>query len=124
MDSKQLRWSGLKVGIVVFIGLIIFVFIVSIVGTEQNVFTSTYQLKVFLPNVQGLVTGAQITLGGLKVGFVTDMQFVRRDTVNGVDVTMQITTKYRASITSRTTGQIKTIGLLGDKYIDLSIGSP
>ena len=38
MKDEQLRWSNLKVGIVVLIGLIIFVFIVSIVGTEQNIF--------------------------------------------------------------------------------------
>jgi phospholipid/cholesterol/gamma-HCH transport system substrate-binding protein len=124
MDSKQLKWSSLKVGIVVLIGLIIFVFIVSIVGTEQNIFTSTYRLKVFLPNVQGLVNGAMISLGGLKIGFVSDLQFAKHDTVNGVEVTMDITTKYRSSITTSTVGQIKTIGLLGDKYIDLTIGSP
>ena len=124
MDSTQLRWSSLKVGIVVLIGLIIFVFIVSIVGTEQNIFSSIYRLKVFLPNVQGLVNGAQVTLGGLKIGFVTDMQFVKRDAVNGVEVTMELTTKYRSSITTSSAGQIKTIGLLGDKYIDVTIGSP
>ena len=124
MDSKQLKWSGLKVGIVVAVGLVIFVFIISIVGTEQNIFTPTYHLKVFLPNVQGLVNGAMITLGGLKVGFVSDMQFVKRDSTNGVEVTMDLTTKYRPSITVSSVGQIKTIGLLGDKYIDITIGSP
>lgn len=124
MDSNQLRWSSLKVGIVVLIGLVIFVFVISIVGTEQNVFTSTYHLKVFLPNVQGLVNGAQITLGGLKVGFVSSMVFAKHDSVNGVDVTMDLITTYRSSITTSSMGQIKTIGLLGDKYIDLTIGSP
>ncbi len=124
MNSQQLKWSSLKVGIVVLVGLIIFVFIVSIVGTEQNIFTSTYKLKVFLPNVQGLVNGAMVTLGGLKIGFVSEMQFTKRDSVNGVDVTMEVITTYRLSITSSSIGQIKTIGLLGDKYIDITIGSP
>src|SRR5206468_2643589 len=31
---------------------------------------------------------------------------------------------YHGSITESSIGQIKTIGLLGDKYIDLSIGNP
>jgi phospholipid/cholesterol/gamma-HCH transport system substrate-binding protein len=124
MNTNQLSWSALKVGVVVLIGLIIFVFIVSIVGTEQNVFTSTYQMKVFLPNVQGLVNGAMVSLGGLKIGFVSNMKFTRRDTSNGVEITMDLVTKYRSSITSHSTGQIKTIGLLGDKYIDITIGTP
>ncbi len=123
MDSQQLRWSNLKVGIVLMIGLIIFVFIVSIVGTEQNIFTSTYTVKLFVTNVHGLVNGAMVTLGGLKVGYVTDLQFQTRDTVNGVEVTATLLSKYQASVTTSTMAQIKTIGLLGDKYIDLSIGN-
>ena len=119
-----MRWASLKVGIVVLIGLIIFVFIVSIVGTEQNLFTSTYRLKVFLPNVQGLVNGAMVSLGGLKIGFVSEMMFTNRDGVNGVEIMMDVMTKHQASITTNSVGQIKTIGLLGDKYIDISIGTP
>ncbi|OLD82465.1 MAG: hypothetical protein AUI33_00110 [Ignavibacteria bacterium 13_1_40CM_2_61_4] len=122
MDSQQLRWSNLKVGIVLLIGLIIFVFIVSIVGTEQNIFTSTYTVKLFVTNVHGLVKGAMVTLAGLKIGYVTDMTFTTMDTVNGVEVSLTLLSKYRSSITTGTSAQIKTIGLLGDKYIDLSIG--
>ncbi|MBI1806833.1 MAG: MCE family protein [Ignavibacteria bacterium] len=123
MDSKHVTWSGLKVGIVVLIGIFIFVFIISIVGTEQNIFTSTYPLKVFLPNIQGLVNGAMVTLGGLKVGYVRDLRFTTKDGVNGVEITMGVIAKYASSITTSSKGQIKTIGLLGDKYIDISIGS-
>lgn len=123
MNPPQLKWSNLKVGIVVLIGLIVFVFIVSIVGTEQNIFTSTYSQKVFVTNVHGLVNGAMITLGGLKIGYVSSMKFTTRDDQNGVEVTMDVLSKYRNSITSSTQAQIKTIGLLGDKYIDLTIGN-
>ncbi len=123
MNAAQMRWSNLKVGIVVLIGIIVFVFIVSIVGTEQNIFTSTYKVKFFVTNVHGLVNGAMVSLGGLKVGYVSSMVFVTRDSVNGVEVSADLMTKYRPSITTSTVAQIKTIGLLGDKYIDLTIGS-
>jgi phospholipid/cholesterol/gamma-HCH transport system substrate-binding protein len=36
---------------------------------------------------------------------------------------MEIQKKYSPSITTSTMAQIKTIGLLGDKYVDLSIGT-
>lgn len=124
MNPAQLKWSSLKVGIVVLIGLVVFVFIVSIVGTEQNIFASTHTLKLFMPNARGLVNGAMVSLGGLKVGFVTDMQFAQQGGINGVDISMKVLTKHRSSITTSSLAQIKTIGLLGDKYIDLSIGSP
>ncbi len=123
MSTSTLTWSGLKVGIVVLIGIIVFVFIVSIVGTEQNIFASTYSLKLFMPNVRGLVNGAMVSLGGLKVGYVTDLKFTTREGVNGVLVTVGILSKYRSVITTSSVAQIKTIGLLGDKYIDITIGS-
>jgi phospholipid/cholesterol/gamma-HCH transport system substrate-binding protein len=122
MKDEQLRWSNLKVGIVVLIGLVIFVFIVSVVGTEQNIFTSTYELKLHMPNVRGLVNGAMVTLGGLKIGYVTDMTFVTREESTGVDITLKVLTKYAYAVTGSSVAQIKTIGLLGDKYIDISIG--
>lgn len=122
MSAQKQNWANLKVGIVVLVGLVIFVFMVSTVGTEQNIFSSTYSLKLFLPNVQGLVEGAMVTLGGLKVGFVSHMDFVSRDTVNGVEVTVKVLDKYRSTITVSSVAQIKTIGLLGDKYIDIGIG--
>lgn len=123
MNTRQLRWYSLRVGIVILIGLVVFVFVISVVGTEQNIFASKYTLKVFMPNVQGLVNGAMVTLGGLKIGYVTDMQFKTRDGINGVEVTLGLLTKYQPSITTSSTGQIKTIGLLGDKYIDIGIGA-
>lgn len=122
MSAQKHSWASLKVGIVVLIGLVIFVFMVSTVGTEQNIFSSNYNLKLFLPNVQGLVKGAMVTLGGLKVGFVTGMEFVTKDTSNGVEVTIKVLEEYRPSITIGSVAQIKTIGLLGDKYIDIGIG--
>lgn len=122
MKEQKIRWSNLKVGIVVLIGLVIFVFIVSIVGTEQNIFASTYELKLFMPNVRGLVEGAMVTLGGLKIGYVTGMAFVTRGDTTGVDITMKVLTKYAHSITDSSVAQIKTIGLLGDRYVDISIG--
>jgi len=123
MTANQLSWANLKVGIVVLLGIILFIFFISIVGTDANLFTPTYQLRLFMPNVQGLVGGGMVSLGGLKIGFVKDMQFVTRDSINGVDIMMQIQSKYKVSITTSTYAQIKTIGLLGDKYIDLSIGT-
>jgi len=123
MKPEQMTWSNLKVGVVVLIGLIVFVFIVSIVGTEQNIFTSTYSLKFFVTNVHGLVNGAMVTLGGLKIGYVRDMQFVTHNDTNGVEITIDVLSKYRPSITTSSVGQIKTIGLVGDKYIDITIGN-
>jgi phospholipid/cholesterol/gamma-HCH transport system substrate-binding protein len=75
-----------------------------------------------MPNVRGLVEGSMVSLGGLKVGYVTEMKFMRQADTTGVDITMSVLTEYAYAITPSSIAQIKTIGLLGDKYIDITIG--
>lgn len=116
------RLSDLKVGITIFIALVIFIIFVSIVGTENNVFSRNYELKVFLTNIEGLANGSMVTLGGMKIGQVRDFEFSRINDTNGIVVTITIRRSYQELITENSTASIKTIGMLGDKYIDISIG--
>ena len=46
MDSSGQQEKNLKVGITVFIGLVIFLVFVVVVGTEGNYFTKTYHLNM------------------------------------------------------------------------------
>jgi len=122
MSKNLLKLSNLKVGLTVFIGLgILFVFLF-IVGSENNLLTSKYELKIFVPNVQGLNGGAMVSLGGIKIGSVKDREFGQKDGVNGVDVTLDILTQYSSQITKESTAQVKTVGLLGDQFVDITIG--
>lgn len=123
MSESSLRFSNLKVGLSVLIGLIIFVFFVTIVGTEQNLFTSTYELKMYVKSVEGLANGSMVTLGGLKIGFVNRMEFITRDGEPGIDVVLRVKSSRRPQITQQSTATIKTIGLLGDRFVDISIGA-
>lgn len=121
---KKSRYSlvNLKVGLTVFIGVIIFIFFMFIVGGEGNYFSPTYKLRLFVHDVNGLATGSMVTLGGLKIGNVDDLEFSRKEDVNGIDVVLKVKSKYRNQITEKSKGEVKTIGLLGDKYIDITIG--
>ena len=114
----------LKVGITVLIGLIIFFFFIITIGTESNIFSKSYGLKVFVTDIEGLANGSMVTLGGLKVGNVDKMEFVNRNGKTGIDVFLSIKNTYKAQITEHSTATIKTIGLLGDRYVDITIGQP
>lgn len=122
MSKNLLKLSNLKVGLTVFIGLVILFIFLFIVGSENNFLTSKYQLKIFVSNVQGLNSGSMVSLGGIKIGSVKDIAFARKDGENGVNVTLDILTKYQPQITKNSTAQVKTIGLLGDQFVDISIG--
>jgi len=122
MGNDKLKYANLKVGLTVFIGVVIFLTFIFLVGTEINIFNKTLRLKIFLSSVEGFSSGSMVTLGGLKIGSVDDIHFSQKDGVNGVDVAFTINAKYSPQITESSIASIKNKGLLGDKYIDISIG--
>lgn len=122
MNEKELTIRNLKVGITVFLGLVVLFIFLFLVGTERNAFTSTYRLNIFLSNIQGLTSGSIVSLGGMKIGNVDSFEFSKRDDVNGVVVGIKIPEKYKNMITVKSYAILKTIGLLGDMTVDISMG--
>lgn len=114
----------IKIGVISLWGLTFFliIFIVYIIGTNQKLFTSKYSLFMFLPNVQGLNPGAFITLSGLKVGVVGEMKFTKKDEHQGILVELKINREFRDKITTSSVATVTTMGMLGDKYVDISLG--
>ncbi len=124
MSKSSLQFSNLKVGLTVFIGLVIFFFFIFLVGTSSDYFSKTYKLKMFVENVNGLADGSLVSLGGMKIGDVSDMTFAQKDGENGILITLNIKAKYQNQITLSSSAKIQTLGLLGDKFVDVSIGQP
>lgn len=122
MKFMKNKLISLKVGITVFISLIILLIFISVVGTENNVLTSTYNLKIFLPTVDGLAEGSMVTLGGLKAGSVKKLEFANMNGVNGLIATVSVKNSLSSMITEKSTASIKSLGMLGDKYVDIEIG--
>ncbi len=100
------------------------IFILYMVGSNQKWFDSKYSIYIFLPNVEGLLPGAFVTLSGLKVGVVGQIEFYQKDNASGIRVELKIAREYADKITTSSRARIKTMGILGDKYVDISLGTP
>jgi phospholipid/cholesterol/gamma-HCH transport system substrate-binding protein len=124
MVKSYLRLSNLKVGLTVFIGLVIFFIFIFLVGSQESIFRSTYNLRMFVTNAEGLSNGALVSLGGLKIGDVSDIRFMNKDGKNGILIVLNIQQKYQSQITNNSIAKISTMGLLGDKFVDISLGQP
>ncbi len=122
MDKKKLKFRDLKVGLTVFSGLLVLFVFLFLVGSENNAFSSTYRLNIFIENIQGLSKGSMVSLGGMKIGSVDDFEFKKINDVNGVVVSLKIPEKYKPMITVKSFAMLKTAGLLGDETVDISIG--
>ena len=123
MDEKNLKFANLKVGLTVFIGIVILFLAIFLVGTEGNYFTGKYSIKMFVTDIEGLSEGSLVSLGGLKIGSVSKMEFINTKDQKGILISLRVNEKHKQQITGNSTAEIKTIGLLGDKFINITIGS-
>lgn len=80
---------------------------------------NTYQLTAYFENIGGLKVRSPVTMAGVVIGRVSDIQF-DNDSYEA-RVAMQIDEQYD-NIPLDTTASIYTSGLLGDQYIGLDAG--
>ena len=116
--------SDLRVGLVTFLGLFFIVLGVVFAGGDKGLlFRKTSFVKARLADVGGLKKGSSVTMAGMTIGRVTDIAFVDGERVNAVEVTMQIRSDVRDRVKTDSIPAVRTQGMLGDRYIDLSAGT-
>lgn len=120
--EKKLTWSDLKVGIMLLTALIILAVIILLIGKEVPLFSKKYKLITYLDNVSGLKQASLVMLAGVEVGIVDRVYF--KEDLKKVAVVLSISKKYQGWIRNDSVAYVKTMGALGDKYVDISIGSP
>ncbi len=123
MESPK-KSSNFKISVFLMVALsaILLGIIFYIVGSNQKLFADKYSLYMFKSKAENLVPGAFITLSGLKVGVVGEMQLTNQGQHPGVLIELKIDKKYRSFITPSSVAQIKTMGMLGDRYVDITLG--
>jgi phospholipid/cholesterol/gamma-HCH transport system substrate-binding protein len=106
----------IKVGIFVVLGLVILAYLLTRSEKLPWVRERGYPLKTVFPTVAGLVEGAEVRVAGYHVGEVKQMQL----TESGVEVTMFVREEVRIRRGAR--AAVGTIGLLGEKYVEITSG--
>ncbi len=112
-----------RVGLTVFIGVLIIVVAIMMVGGQQGFLADRYRLRVMMTRVEGLQTGAPVRLAGVRVGTVTSVKFSPDITENRIIIELEIDTKVKDRIRKDSIAHIGTLGLLGDKYVGITMGS-
>lgn len=120
LDKEKIQ---IKVGIFVMAGLILAMYIIFMIGGESQLFRSQYTLKTTFKDISGLRVGAPVQLAGYKVGFVDSINFPKDLAKKEIELSLKIDKKFQDRIRSDSTATINTQGLLGDKFIYISVGS-
>jgi len=108
-----------RVGLVVLIALVFVMFGVLMVGKRAHLFTSKLPYQTQFESAAGLVSGNPVRLNGVTVGNVLEVNLSPDPADQTVKVVYEVDRKIAPRLRTGTTAAIKTIGLLGDKYVEL-----
>ena len=113
-----------KVGLLVAVALVLFMATVFLLGAQQRFWERKTQYELHFARSGGLQAGAPVSLTGVPVGSVADMRFPPDPAAAYIEVLVNVGSEVAARIREDTVATIRTYGLLGDRYIELTAGSP
>ena len=118
------RRIAIVVGVFVLAGLAALALTILSLSSQQGVFRQRYRLVAHFENVQGLLANAPVWLAGRQVGRVQSIGFSPQGSGRpALRVILQIDLDVQDRIRTDSIASIGTIGLLGDRYVEVSIGS-
>jgi phospholipid/cholesterol/gamma-HCH transport system substrate-binding protein len=121
------RSSQVRVGLVMIVSVIVLIFATYQVGRLFDVFASRYQLIMLVENSAGLMAGAPVTLAGQRVGQVSEVHFIpvhQRVGDANIRIRLGVNREVQDQIREDSRATLRTQGLLGDRFIDITPGSP
>ena len=118
------RRLSLTVGVLVISAMAAIAITILSLSAQEGVLKARYRIHAYFGNVQGLISGAPVWLAGKRVGRVESVEFGSREGGRtAVRVEMRIDADVQERIRSDSMATIGTIGLLGDRYVEVSVGS-
>ena len=118
-DRQNLKVGAFVIGLSVTTLLSVFV-----LGGSSDMLENRYTLRGRWADVAGLKEGAVVRLAGWDVGEVKAISFSDELEQKELMVEMSIMERYRARVRSDSEARIDTVGVLGDKYVSISMGTP
>ncbi len=111
----------LKVGIFVLLGLAILIIFVLYIG-DLKTWGSGYKINIVYNFINGVKIGAPVRFAGVDVGEVKAIGLSFSPVEQKTKVTMTCLIKKEAKIPYDSTAWVNTLGLLGEKYIEIMPG--
>lgn len=117
------KFTTARVGILIALGIAIFCFSIFSIGYGSRYFRRTVPLRAHFHRTNGLQTGAPVALAGVNIGAVSSISFPRDPEADYVVVRMWVDERAFERLRGDSVARVRTMGLLGDKFIELGGGS-
>lgn len=123
-SQQEVRWSQLKVGLIVLIATVILVTLLFLMTSSSGLGILSKKLTVatYFENAAGLKEGAAVTLQGVAIGSVKTVTVSPNAArkLTPVRVLMKIDEKYMLSLHKDSKVSLTTMGVLGDTVVDIN----
>lgn len=114
---------NVKVGIFLLLGLVVAGVLIFLVGDERHMFQRHATLHATFRDVAGLKVGSPVRMGGLDVGQVESITFGESDRDRLIHVYFTMIADQLQRVRSDSRVSIVSKGLLGDKALDITMGT-
>ncbi|MCX5715721.1 MAG: MlaD family protein [Candidatus Omnitrophica bacterium] len=121
MDAKPISFE-IKVGIFIFIGILLTFIIVFSIG-EFYILKPMYHVKVLFGFANGIAMGAPVRLAGVQIGEIENIKIFYDEAAKRTKVMLVAELKQEAKVEKNAVCKINTLGLLGEKYLEISPGT-
>ncbi len=124
--STFITWDQLKVGSLILLAIVVMFVAILKLNQAVGLFSKRYQLVALLNNASGLRVGGSVTVAGQLAGTVREIEFlpVDADTMHNLRVVFEIDEDLKEQVRGNSQAKLKTLGLLGDKILDINPGTP
>jgi len=120
MTERQIQ---MRIGALVLAAILLFIGFVLSIGRRSALFEERFSLWASFSSTEGLAVGAPVRLAGVTVGNVTRISFGRDPKDRRIVLTLTVMQRVRDRIREDSVASIGTIGLVGDKVLDITVGS-
>jgi phospholipid/cholesterol/gamma-HCH transport system substrate-binding protein len=114
--------TNFRLGLFIVATLLILAAGIFLIGSNQSLFKSTYEVRAGFHNVAGLNNGAEVRVGGIHAGTVRRIELPGQPE-GDLTVVMDLQKSTRDLVKKDSVASIRSEGLLGDRYVEVSFGS-
>lgn len=124
--SSFITWDQLKVGGLIVLAIAVLGVAMYKLGKAANLFAKRYELVAYVREAPALRVGGSVMVAGQLAGTIREIKFlpVDADTMRNLRLVVAIDERLQTQVRGDSRAHVKTLGLLGDKVIDISPGTP
>jgi phospholipid/cholesterol/gamma-HCH transport system substrate-binding protein len=122
-DERSELGQKFRVGLFVLVALAAFLGMIYALGARARLFEARYTIHADFTEVGGLSEGATVRLAGVQIGRVKAVHLPAQPG-GKVRVDLAIARRFANRVRKNSVARIDTQGLLGDKIVEITVGTP